>query len=92
MVIGNKKSEEVSAFSVYPNPFTNYPKIELNDYAANLDVDMKVYDVFGKAIIHQKLSGVNEVNLVEMKNSMPGIYIIEITYGQKGHRQKVIKL
>jgi hypothetical protein len=63
---------------VYPNPTTDYIKIELRD---NLEIEMNVdmYDAIGRKLIATKMeSGVTE-KTIDVLNLRAGIYFLKLT-------------
>ncbi|MGI6343266.1 MAG: T9SS type A sorting domain-containing protein [Bacteroidales bacterium] len=74
-------STQKSDFSIYPNPANNY----LNISGGNFDM-VKIYNSIGK------LMGVyDNTNTIDISKYPSGLYIVELIYGSKIFREKIIK-
>jgi hypothetical protein len=71
-----EEAKEISlSFSVYPNPTTDYLKINIGNYNPE-NLIYQLFDVNGKLIETNKIS--NNETRVEMNNSSRGIYFLKI--------------
>lgn len=76
-----EEAKEISlSFSVYPNPTTNYLKINIGNYNPE-NLIYQMFDVNGKLIETNKIS--NNETRVEMNNSSRGIYFLKIINNNK---------
>jgi len=80
------KNLNKSDIKVYPNPFSNYLKIE------NLELDIKtieVVDIKGETVINRNAS--EQRITIETNRFKPGFYILKIILGEKVITQLIIK-
>ncbi len=74
--------------SIYPNPATDLVTINLKELKITQQLDMIVYDVFGKIIYSSKINS-NFFN-INTKNWQRGIYNISITQNNISTHKKLI--
>jgi len=72
--------------SIYPNPSNKLSKIQLG--AVYNEVNVEVFDVFGKQISTLKHNNTNEISLNSQQFN-PGIYVVKV---QSGTKQASLKL
>jgi Secretion system C-terminal sorting domain len=87
IVLSNFSEEPAHhAVSVYPNPSTHIVTVNLNNKQAT---SMEVYDVLGKLVLTQKITG-DEItlSLVELPN---GIYTLKVNLESGAVVKKIIK-
>lgn len=65
------------AFSIYPNPATDYLHIENNGLVA-LPTQAYVYDMGGKELINEQLENI-EINDIDISGLSSGLYILALT-------------
>lgn len=82
---GGFNDDSASIFTVYPNPFQQTLQIDFKD----ADGEVSIYDMTGRAILHQKLNGAQTV--LTTKAILSGCYIIEVKSKDKVERQKIVK-
>ena len=85
--IGIKPYTSSKGIYVYPNPTTNLVNIEFDTQRL---VDIKVYDVTGKTVLHQK--GLNTLVYQFSLTGSSGLYLVEINDGSKVNYFKLHKL
>jgi hypothetical protein len=68
----DNKNEEI-LFSVNPNPADNFLTISLN---SNSDATLRLFDVLGKAILEERISGSRKISTEDFKN---GVYIVSVS-------------
>ncbi len=75
--------------NIYPNPFTTILNLDLSKIA-NQKVDVRIYDMQGKIIIHQFYEN---TSFVELNTDVleKGTYVVEINSGIDLFRKKLIK-
>lgn len=76
-----EEAKEISlSFSVYPNPTTNFLKLNIGNYT-NENLNYQLYDGSGKIIESTKVNS-NETSIF-MENTARGIYFLKITENNK---------
>jgi hypothetical protein len=84
----------VKDFTVYPNPFTNNLKLELNT-EKETEVIIRISDALGQPVINRSIllqRGSNVIVLSsEIQNLKPGIHLLEIISEDGKLTQKIIK-
>jgi len=78
-------SEQKSLFAAYPNPFNKTLQVGLKEKNGEL----KIYDMAGRAVIHQKLQ--SKLTIINTKELQAGCYLIEVESNGNIQRQKIIK-
>lgn len=80
---------EMEKINIYPNPFTTILNLDLSKIA-NEKVDVRIYDMQGKIIIHQFYEN---TSFVELNTDVleKGTYVVEINSGIDLFRKKLIK-
>ena len=80
---------ELEKINIYPNPFTTILNLDLSKIA-NQKVDVRIYDMQGKIIIHQFYEN---TSFVELNTDVleKGTYVVEINSGIDLFRKKLIK-
>ena len=80
-----------SAFSVYPNPVTNQAFTIQTSHLAGEDVDLKLFNISGQAVMSQNLK-VNSNGALNVQTSQlsSGVYILELTQGKQSYKEKLI--
>ena len=71
---------------VFPNPTSNnltvsFPKVEKSQ--------MKLWSLDGQLLLDQVL--LKQTNNIELTNLNAGVFLIEITYGDRIHRKRILK-
>lgn len=74
---------ETNLTAVYPNPFQDFIRIDIQNEAG-----VKLYDFQGKLVLEQKFS---ESGFIETSKLSSGFYILKIDSGNKSEIQKLIK-
>ncbi|WP_284652456.1 T9SS type A sorting domain-containing protein [Flavobacterium terrisoli] len=85
IVLGNPTPEE-KRFEIYPNPSDGLVNISIKDLESN--TTLTVFDISGKKVF----SGIieNEESTINLGNLNSGLYIIELTSGDKSTHKKLI--
>ncbi|MBK9631469.1 MAG: fibronectin type III domain-containing protein [Saprospiraceae bacterium] len=77
---------------IYPNPFSNQLWME---YSSQIDknIDVSIYDLFGKRINSSKLNVVKGLNSlqIETEDLLPSTYILRMDDGDKIKNYKIVK-
>jgi hypothetical protein len=85
-VASNDNKNEDLNFSVTPNPADNFLTVSLN---SNTDAVLRLFDVLGKAVFEEKISGSKKISIEDFKN---GVYIVSISSnGSLSTKRIVIK-
>ncbi|MDL2296726.1 T9SS type A sorting domain-containing protein [Bacteroidales bacterium OttesenSCG-928-E04] len=70
-------------FKVYPNPASDFVRIELEG-----EYDINIYDVTGKKVVAQKkLQGTSEINTAALR---AGVYMLEVMQGDRMQTRKIV--
>ncbi len=81
------ESSKVSV-AVYPNPVEDILQIKIDNINA-VNSSLRVWDVSGKIILAKLLN--KHLNYINLSETTPGIYILEIQYFGNVHRLRVVK-
>jgi hypothetical protein len=81
----NTATLEEENFSIYPNPSTGLVTIAIKEIGLH---SMKVYDISGKLLLEDIIEA--EHSAYDFGNFIRGIYIIELSQGNKSFHQKLI--
>jgi hypothetical protein len=80
------------AFMVYPNPSTDYFKIELAQREENIQtVELILLRTTGEMVMKQKLQFADDLVRVDIQDLPIGMYILHLILGDKQHHAKIIK-
>lgn len=75
---------EIAGFSLYPNPaFNDVVYITTRD---NLIKDIKVYDVFGKVVLTDRIHN----KALDISRLVPGVYVIQVIENKKTMTRKLV--
>ncbi len=69
------------AVSIYPNPFTTYLTIKINDVAQLINNELFIYNILGEEIIHKSI--IKQVTTIENNNLPRGIYFYKVISNNK---------
>ena len=85
-----KEAKEISlSFSVYPNPTTNFLKLNTGNFTTE-NLNYQLYDVSGKIIESKKIVTIE--TSIFMENTARGVYFLKITENNKELKTfKIIK-
>lgn len=76
---GGDDDEELSNIKVYPNPANDFIFIELSEKdEAIAEHSVKLYDLAGKCILHEKIYSLENILKVNIKDLLDGIYIVTL--------------
>jgi polyhydroxybutyrate depolymerase len=64
----------IKLYSIYPNPISNELNLKLN---GNLNLEIKIFDVFGKLVYFNDSKFVNEIK-INTESFISGIYFIQL--------------
>jgi hypothetical protein len=82
-------SNDLIVTNVYPNPGKDVVKISISNLPYNSKVEIKLYDLNGNQLLHEKnLNSHTELNISMYKN---GIYVLRIFVNNKVFDWKVVK-
>ena len=79
--VGIGLTDITNEIAIYPNPFTNYFRIDLNNFSSTGNIHVSIYNVIGELMINKSL--VTQLNTVETNSFPSGIYFYKI-YDQNG--------
>lgn len=70
--------------SLYPNPVSDFLTITLVNAA-----DIRIIDLTGRTVLSESLN--SGLSRIDLRNTMPGIYLMELRSGQSQQRQKFVR-
>lgn len=73
----------------YPNPVVN--EFTINNPYQSLDMDVLVYDTFGKVVLKESFIKSNELITMNAEKLNPGLYIVQLVSGNDSVSFKLIK-
>ena len=85
------ESQEIMDFKLYPNPLSS---TELSlDFGMETELDLKVFDVSGRKVAEERLfrTTKSEPYRVGLPNLQPGLYLLQLTDGNRVYRTKLLK-
>lgn len=84
--LSNKSFDAIAGLSLFPNPVSG--NVLNITSAANLDMNVVIFDVLGKQVINTKVTN----NTVNVSNLNAGVYIVKVTEdGKTATRKLVVK-
>ena len=84
--LSTKSFDAIAGLSLYPNPVSG--NVLNITSAANLDMNVAIFDVLGKQVINTKVTN----NTVNVSNLNAGVYIVKVTEdGKTATRKLVVK-
>lgn len=83
------KTENLDLIKIYPNPASDYTKVDLSIFDKNVYFDILVYDINGKLLSNNKFEG-GSVHTLNINNLSKGTHIIKII--NNNSIKKVVKL
>ena len=78
-------------FSVYPNPTTGALKLTIETFGETQNLELKVFSLIGQEMYSERLSpfsGLKQVSL-DLSQFPKGLYMVEITNGEKSKMKRV---
>lgn len=89
-VVSKVNSVEVnkSSIQIYPNPFSEFLIVDLNDNFSNY-VSITIYDLFERVVFEQKISPEKKTILIRPEGLSSGVYILTINSGNSKHIAKI---
>ncbi|MBF6652496.1 peptidase [Flavobacterium columnare] len=86
----NTKQEEFESFTMYPNPTKDAFTIQLTSSEPKIDV--KINDLYGRDIYTLKFNNEGVFNeTIELASLQSGVYLVNITDGNKKSVRRIIK-
>jgi len=79
----------ISNIRIYPNPFTDFLTIDLNDSSSG-EIFLSIYSLTGKKIFEQTYNNKQHKTL-HLNNLSKGVYILKIKTNENVFLQKIIK-
>ena len=87
-LVANEKISANLETKVYPNPFSDFLRIKPDKNYAGQEVNVNIYDIFGKKVIHFKSdSSLITIPVDFLEN---GAYIVEIIYNHNIIQNKLL--
>ena len=84
VTVNNEPAQELKGFKMYPNPAYGseiYITTETNGTKY-----IKVYDVFGEAVLTQRIT----TNTLDISRLVPGVYVLQVTERKKTMTRKLV--
>jgi subtilisin-like proprotein convertase family protein len=83
---------ELGNLSVWPNPAKESINIKLNNISSSANVNVNLYDIQGRIIktVSYKTSSNTFVKTIDLNSIANGIYLLEITQGNKKATKKIV--
>ncbi|OGU55823.1 MAG: hypothetical protein A2X64_11315 [Ignavibacteria bacterium GWF2_33_9] len=80
------------SMEVFPNPAEDFVNLDMNFvYSANAHIS--VSDLLGNEISSYNFNDINEIHKqIDVKNLHPGIYVINIVFGEENFVRKIVKI
>ena len=89
-LVGLPKVEEEEGLKIYPNPTTDFLRIETPELKG--DVQLTLYNSLGKRVLSlMKSPGVSETMSLDLRLYTKGIYLLELTSDQGTISQRVVR-
>ncbi|MBK9402443.1 MAG: T9SS type A sorting domain-containing protein [Bacteroidetes bacterium] len=90
--IGNKIIEGDNKIKIYPIPFSEHLKIDIQN-PVHSEISIKIFNSSGNEVINDNIhSGYDVQNLVyKIDNDLPGLYLLMILIGNESYSFKLIK-
>ena len=88
---GNFLQSEVSGWSVYPNPFSDYLVIKNQNLSIDNTITISIYSIDGVCVWTKSFGSAESIILNDLANLPRGILIVKISSGKKEERFKLIK-
>lgn len=83
---------ELGNLSVWPNPAKETINIKLNNISSSANVNVNLYDIQGRKIktVSYKTSSNTFVKTIDLNSIVNGIYLLEISQGNKKATKKIV--
>jgi subtilisin family serine protease len=84
-------SQEIMDFRIFPNPLSS-TELFL-DFGMDTQLDLKVFDVSGRKVAEERLfrTTKSESYRASLPNLQPGLYLLQLTDGNRIYRTKLLK-
>jgi hypothetical protein len=87
VITGNRETNGLSAFSVYPNPSVGKFRISFST-AMNTPAALKVYDILGNLVLD--LQNTENGHEIDLSGHPDGIYVLVVTTANAGYKGKIV--
>ncbi len=67
--------------SIYPNPFTEYTTVQINDPSQLTEAELRIYNVFGQEILNAII--LQQTTIIPTNNLSSGIYFYKVIHQNK---------
>jgi hypothetical protein len=86
-----KPQASAAAFSVVPNPASDYAVLKLAEMEAPQEVVAEVYNQFGQLVLRKDFGPVNQLNeRIDMRHFVSGFYFVSLRVGDEKYEQKLV--
>lgn len=75
---------------IYPNPANEFVYIDANEYGAENEINISIYDLTGKELIYKELSP-STINRVDIDGLKEGVYVVRLTINGFVKQTKLLK-
>ena len=80
------------SIKVYPNPFIENPVLDIQSNCQKTIV-YTLHNAMGKTLLRQTVDGLTGINQTLLLDKLiPGVYFLDVNYGGKSIREKLIKI
>lgn len=87
----NETEKENLSFSIFPNPATSELTVRSSEFGDKKIKSVEIYDAFGQKVFSQLPIANNQELIINVSGFASGIYIIQMTVGDKISRQKFVR-
>lgn len=86
----NVEENEISEFSIFPNPNSGEFTIKLNSFSTS-KIKVEVYDIQGRAVFNNSyLNNSNFNQIINLNNVQAGMYLVKVSDGERQTTKKII--
>ncbi|NLT49439.1 MAG: T9SS type A sorting domain-containing protein [Ignavibacteria bacterium] len=80
---------KILGIDIYPNPSDGLININTEKYDLDNEIDIKIYNSLGQFVLQQTLN-TGSVQSIDLSDSKPGLYILQITVNDFTNSKKII--
>ena len=94
--LSDENIDRIIDFRIFPNPFSNRFFIEINGLNTKNDVQLFIYDIYGKKLFSQEFNAshqliVDNSNFPIISSLSKGVYFVSVVIDGNINTQKLIK-
>ncbi len=88
--ISTQDDNNPGAITVFPNPSNGDFSLIMPGHKKSIACEISMYDLNGKIILFQKDDVIDDIISVHKEDILPGVYVLNILYGDRITRRKVV--